>query len=330
MTQQDAQDFSFPIETLAQRWANALNQAFEQPAFAIDVGQRLWSTLRQLQRDLISDLPSFIGALLAFLATGLIAGSLRRLTIVGTRQWQADNNSKILLSRLVYGGVWVVGSIVALGVLGLDFTTLVGTLGLTSIAIGFSLRDILSNYFSGIILLASRPFRLGDQIVIKEFEGTVSQIQLRATTLVTYDGRVVYIPNQEVFTAIITNNTAAGKRRTAVNISVNYDTDINRVKEILSNTVLQVVGVEPEPKPLILVQELGTTAVQVEVRFWVDSQRLPFIEMTSEAAQAIKEALQHAGITLVTTPPQFGVIELTNAPIESSNDHKAKPEQPNE
>lgn len=102
-----------------------------------------------------------------------------------TRQWQGDDNSKILVSRVVYGGVWVVGSIVALGVLGLDFTTLLGTLGLTSVVIGFSLRDVLSNYFSGIILLASRPFRIGDQIVIKEFEGTVSHIELRATTLVT-------------------------------------------------------------------------------------------------------------------------------------------------
>lgn len=329
VTQQDAQDFNLPVETLAQKWANALNQAFEQPAFAIDVGQRLWSTLRQLQRDLISNLPSLIGALLSFLATWPIARGLRRLTIVGTRQWQADNNSKILLSRLVYTGVWVVGSVVTLGVLGLDFTTLVGTLGLTSIAVSFSLRDILSNYFSGIILLASRPFRLGDQIVIEEFEGTVSQIQLRATTLITYDGRIVYIPNQEVFTAIIINNTASGKRRTAVSVSVSYDTNINRVKEILKDTILQVVGVEPEPKPLILVQELGATAVQIEVRFWVNSQRLPFVEMTSEAAQAIKEALQQAGINLVITPLSLGVIQLKNEPIESSNHHKAKPEQPN-
>lgn len=83
--------------------------------------------MRSLQRDTISNLPSFIGTLLALLATWLIARSLRRLTFVGTRQWQGDDNSKILVSRIVYGGVWIVGSIVALGVLGLDFTTLLGT-----------------------------------------------------------------------------------------------------------------------------------------------------------------------------------------------------------
>lgn len=330
VTGQDAQDFNTTVETLARQWADELNQAFEQPPFVIDVGQRLWSTLRSFQRDTISNLPSFIGTLLALLATWLIARSLRRLTFVGTRHWQGDDNSKILVSRVVYGGVWVVGSIVALGVLGLDFTTLLGTLGLTSVVIGFSLRDVLSNYFSGIILLASRPFRLGDQIVIKEFEGTVSQIELRATTLVTYDGRVVYIPNQEVFTAVITNNTVSGKRRTSVMIGITYDTDINTVKKILNNTVLKVVGVEPEPTPIVLVRELGATTVNIEVRFWVNSQRLPFIEMTSLAAQAIKESLQQAEIKLAAIP-QIKVIQLTNNsnhPDNSAN-HEANIEQSN-
>ena len=330
VTQQDAQDFNLTVETLAGQWADELNQAFEQPPLVIDVGQRLWITLRSFQRDTISNLPSFIGALLALVATWLIARSLRRLTLVGTRQWQGDDNSKILVSRVVYGGVWVVGSIVALGVLGLDFATLLGTLGLTSVVIGFSLRDVLSNYFSGIILLASRPFRLGDQIVIKEFEGTVRQIELRATTLVTYDGRVVYIPNQEVFSAVITNNTVSGKRRTSVTVGVTYDTDINTVKKILNDTVLKVAEVEPEPKPITLVRELGTSTVNLEVRFWVNSQRLPFIEMTSLAAQAIKEALQQAEIKLIAIP-QIEVIQLTNNSnhTDNSDNHEASTEQSN-
>ena len=167
-------------------------------------------------------------------------------------------------------------------------------------------------------MLASRPFRIGDQIVIKEFEGTVSQIELRATTLVTYDGRVVYIPNQEVFSAVITNNTVSGKRRTSVMIGITYDTDINTVKKIMNDTVLKVAGVELEPKPITLVRELGTSTVNIEVRFWVNSQRLPFIEMTSEAAQAIKESLQQAEIKL-TTIPQIKVIQLTNNSKHTDN-----------
>lgn len=300
VTQQDAQDFNLPVETLAQKWANQLARAFEKPPLVIDIWQRLYRTARQFQRDTIDNLPSFLGAFLALITTWIIAASIRRLTLFTSQQWEVDSNSKILVSRLVYGSVWVMGTVVTLGVLGLDFATLVGTLGLTSVAIGFSLRDILSNYFSGIVLLTSHPFRLGDQILIKEFEGTVTQIQLRATTLKTYDGRVVSIPNQEVFKAIITNNTACTHRRSSIMIGIDYESDITRTKQIINDAVLKVEGVEAEPKPDILVRELAASTVNIEVRFWVNSRRLPFLEISSQVAQSIKEELMQAGIEMPT------------------------------
>ncbi|WP_337885281.1 mechanosensitive ion channel family protein [Fischerella thermalis] len=324
VTQQDTQDFNLPVETLAQQWANQLARAFEQPPLAIDVGQRLYSTMRQFQRNTIDNLPSFLGTLLALIATWIIAASLRRLTLFGSQHWEVDRNSKILVSRLVYGSVWVIGTVVALGVLGLDFATLVGTLGLTSVAIGFSLRDILSNYFSGIILLASRPFRLGDQIVIQEFEGTVTQIQLRATTLKTYDGRIVYIPNQEVFSAIITNNTACTHRRSSIMVGIDYGSDITRAKQIINDAVLGVEGVEPDPKPDILVRKLAASTVNIEVRFWVNSRRLPFLEMTSQVAQAIKEALMQAGVEM---PTDIYTVRLRGLPELIDNHHVNYDEQ---
>ncbi|MEA5579948.1 mechanosensitive ion channel family protein [Nodularia harveyana UHCC-0300] len=300
VTKQDAEDFNLDVETLGQWWAKQLIQAFQQPPLAIDVGQRLLSTLRKFQRESIDNLPSFLGMLLVVIATGIIAASMRHLTLSATQYWEVDRNSKILVSRLVYGFIWVIGSIVALGVLGLDFATLLGTLGLTSVAIGFSLKDILSNYFSGVILLVSRSFHLGDQIVIKEFEGTVTQIQLRATTLKTYDGRVVYIPNQEVFSAVITNNTASTIRRNSIIVGIDYDADITKAKRIINDAVLGIYGIEKEPKPDILVRELGASTVNIEVRCWVNSRRLPFLETTSLMAQAIKEALEKAEINMPT------------------------------
>jgi small conductance mechanosensitive channel len=300
VTQQDSQDFNLPVESLAQQWADQLNQAFEQPPLAIDVGQRLYSTVRQFQRDVIDQLPALIGAVLVVIVTGLLAASVRHLMMTGARHWEVDHNSKVLVSRLGYGAVWLLGTIVALGVLGLDFATLVGTLGLTSVAIGFSLRDVLSNYFSGIVLLASRPFRLGDQIVLSDYEGTVTQIQLRATTIRTYDGRTVYIPNQEVFNSSIVNNTTATIRRSAFMVGIDFGADVDRAKQVMREAVLGTTGVEPDPPPEILVRELGTSAVKIEVRVWVNSRRLSFLESTSRAAQAVKEALQQAQISMPT------------------------------
>jgi small conductance mechanosensitive channel len=300
VTQQDAQDFNEPVDELAQQWAIALNQAFDEQPLAIDVGQRLYGTVRQFQRDLIDQLPAILGALLMILFTLLLSASFRRLTLVASQHWEVDYNSRTLVSRIVYGSIWVLGTIVALGILGLDFATLIGTLGLTSVAIGFSLRDILSNYFSGIILLASRPFRVGDQIVIKEYEGTVKQIQLRATTLATYDGRVIYIPNQEVFTASIVNNTASEIRRSSLMVGIDYGADINRAKQLIEEATLQVDSIVADPPIEILVRELASSVVKIEVRFWVNSRRLPFLESTSQVAQAIKEAMEQSGIELPT------------------------------
>lgn len=300
VTRQDAEDFNLDVETLGQWWAKQLNQAFEQPPLVIDVGQRLFSTLRKFQQETIDNLPSFLGMLLVVITTGLIAASMRHVTLTGAQHWEVDRNSKILVSRLVYGLVWVIGAIVALGVLGLDFATLLGTLGLTSVAIGFSLKDILSNYFSGVVLLVSRPFRLGDQIVIQDFEGTVTQIQLRATTVKTYDGRVVYIPNQAVFSAIIINNTASNIRRNSITFGIDYKADITKVKEVINDAVLSLPEIEKEPKPDILVRQLAPSTVNIEVRCWVNSRRLPFLEATSLMAQAIKEALEEAEINMPT------------------------------
>lgn len=313
ITQQDAQDFNLPVEILAQQWADELTEAFDQPPLAIDVGQRLYSTMRQFLRDAIDQLPALIGALLVIALTWAFAASMRRVVLAGAGRWEIDHNSKVLVSRLGYGAVWVLGTIVALGVLGLDFAALFGTLGLTSVAIGFSLRDVLSNYFSGIILLASRPFRLGDQIVIKEYEGTVTQIQLRATRIKTYDGRTVYIPNQEVFNASIVNNTMVKIRRSEITIGIDYEADIQTAQRIIEDVLRHTEGVEADPLPEVLVWELGANAVKLQVRIWVSSRRQLFLESTSRAAIAIKEALQAAGIPMLT---EIYTIRLQDQPSD--------------
>ena len=311
VTQKDAQDFGVGVVGLAQQWATALNRAFDEPPLAIDVGQRLYSTIRQFQRDSIDRLPTILGALLTVLLTMFLASSIKRITLAASDHWEIDYNSKTLVSRVVHSSIWVFGSIVALGVLGLNFATLVGTLGLTSVAIGFSLRDILSNYFSGIILLVSRPFRVGDQIIIQDFEGTVTYIQLRATTLITYDGRTILIPNLQVFTTIIINNTAAELRRSSLMIGIDYDVDIASVKETIQQAAMGVDSIVAQPPVEILVRELATNEVKLEVRFWVSSQRLSFLESTSQVAQSIKEAMKASGIERTN---EVYTVQLQNTP----------------
>ncbi|MEO1132931.1 MAG: mechanosensitive ion channel family protein [Cyanobacteria bacterium J06639_1] len=313
VTDQDAEDFGTDRATLARRRADRLSEAFVQPPLWVDVSQRVNGTVRQLGQDAIASLPSLLGGALVVLVTWGTAATVRHIAFRWAQRTEGDRSSEILIGRLCYGGVWVVGSAIALGVAGLDFGALLGALGLTSVAIGFSLKDVLSNYISGVILLAARPFRLKDQIAIGDYEGTVTQIQLRATTLQTYDGRTVYIPNQEVFQASIINNTAAASIRSSVVVGIDYDAEIGSAIATIVQALATIPAIQqrdPAP-PKVLVRELAASTVNLEVRFWVDSRRAEFLDTTSQAARAIKEALQQARIDM---PTEIYTLVFRNSP----------------
>lgn len=300
VTEQDAQDFGLSLEALAEDWADRIKQAMEKPPVAIDVVQRLNGTVRQLGKDAVNSIPALIGVLIVIMATWLLAKGVRYSAFRWAQQTEGDRSTEVLIGRLGYGGVWIAGAVVALGVWGIDFATMLGALGLTSVAIGFSLKDVLSNYISGVILLAARPFHIGDQVVIEGYEGTITQVQLRSTTLKTYDGRMIYIPNQEVFQASITNNTAASYLRSSVIVGIDYDANIARARQVVVDAISALDEVQPDPIPEVLVRELAASTVNLEVRFWVDSRRLGFLETTSLVTQVIKEALQEDAIEMPT------------------------------
>lgn len=323
VTNQDAQDFGLPLETLAQDWADRLEKALHKPPVAIDAAQRLNGTVRQIARDTIGSIPALIGVLIVILFTWIVAKIVRYSGFRWAQRTEGDRSTEILIGRLCYGGIWVAGTVIALGVWGIDFATMLGALGLTSVAIGFSLKDVLSNYISGVILLSARPFHIGDQVVINGFEGTITQVQLRSTTLKTYDGRMVYIPNQEVFQASITNNTASKHLRSSVFVGIDYDADIVEAREVIVKAVAKSKRVQPEPLPEVLVHELAASTVNLEVRFWVDSRRAGFLETTSIVAQSVKEALQENNIEM---PTEIYTLLLKDVPeAMKSNANGAKP-----
>jgi len=319
VTEQDAQDFGLPLQELAEDWTTRLGKSFDKPPIAIDAAQRLNSTVRQLGRDTISSIPALIGVLAVILFTWIIAKIVRYSGFRWAQRTEGDHSTEILVGRLCYGGVWVAGTIIALGVWGIDFATMLGALGLTSVAIGFSLKDVLSNYISGVILLSARPFHNGDQVVINGYEGTITQVQLRSTTLKTYDGRMVYIPNQEVFQASITNNTASKYLRSSVFVGIDYDADIVEAREVIVQAVSTHKRVQPDPAPEVLVHELAASTVNLEVRFWVDSRRAGFLETTSIVAQSVKEALQENKIEM---PTEIYTLLLKDVPEEFKNNGK--------
>jgi small conductance mechanosensitive channel len=163
----------------------------------------------QLQQGLRVAVPLVFEGLLVLLAFWLVASIGRRLIALTAPRVKADTSVVLLLSRLYYYGVLIFGAITALGTAGLDVRALVAGLGLTGFALGFALKDVLSNFVSGVMLLAYRPFHIGDVIEMGEFAGKIESVRIRDTLVRGTDGRLIIIPNTKLITEVVINHSDA-------------------------------------------------------------------------------------------------------------------------
>jgi len=308
VTQTDAQDSLLPsTSALATQWAQAIDTALQQAAarretdrgrFIADVQGSIANAVGNVGESLLTIIPRALASLLVLGLFWLIARLVRWATVQTLCRFATEPTIQNLIKQVAYYAVWVLGFIVAVDALGFDPQAVATGLGLTGLALGFALREVISNFVSGIVILALRPFRIGDQIIVGETEGSVERIELRATQMLTYDGRRVLVPNAEVFTARITNNTASPMRRAEVDLYLSYDVDLVQALRVIRMATKQTSGVLEAPDVLVLVLELDPDAVTVQVRFWADSRRADFVATMSAVRQAIIANLQAAGIAL--------------------------------
>ena len=226
---------------------------------------------------------------------------------------------RYLLVQVGHALVWAIGLAVALSAMGLDPQSVATGLGLTGVALGFALKDILSNLVSGLLILGMGFFKIGDQIVVGDTEGTVERIELRATHIRNYDGRLVLVPNAEVFTSRITNNTASPLRRAAIIVYIEYRQDIDRVLSLVLESVRRVEGVAADPAPAVSVIDLTPEAVKIEARIWTDSRRSDFVNTAASARRAVLNALVAAGIALPNPRRRVVTMSLPEDETKSPN-----------
>ena len=179
---------------------------------------------------------------------------------------------------------------------GLRLGDIIATLGLSSVAIGFAFQDIFKNFLSGILILIQRPFRIDDQIVIGDYEGTVERIDIRTTKIRTYGGERVLVPNSEVYTSAIVVKTAYSKRRTDLAVGVDYNTSLPEAKQILQRTIERVEGVLNKPDPEIDLVGFGDSSIDFVVRYWTKPRQAQVRAAQTGAIIAIKKAFDAANI----------------------------------
>jgi small-conductance mechanosensitive channel len=254
-----------------------------------------------MTNSLIVLLPNLVLALIVFAIFWFGARGLKSLVRRLTRRHRQARNLGLVLGRLSQGVVILIGLFVALSIVIPSFKAgdLVQLLGISGVAFGFAFRDILQNFLAGILILLTEPFQLDDQIVFRNFEGTVENIQTRATTIKTYDGRRVVVPNSELFTNSVTVNTAWENRRLQYDVGIGYGDDIDRAKQLIMEAIANLEDVLKEPSPDVLVMELAESTVNIRVRWWINPpRRAEALDTRDKVLTAIKNKLTANGIDL--------------------------------
>jgi small conductance mechanosensitive channel len=237
-----------------------------------------------------------LGALAIMLAAWFLARWAARAVRAGLERARFDVTLTKFIAGMTRYLVLIIGLITCLGVFGVNITAFAAMLGAGGLAIGLGFQGALSNLAAGIMLLVTRPFKVGDAVVIEGFSGIVDEIELFSTRLNTYDNRHIIMPNSSIFGKVIENATYNATRRADISIGVSYDADIDRTREVLSQAILQVPGVLKDPAPAIALDKLGASSVDWVVRAWCRTTDLGSVK--DGLVRQLKLSLDDAGISI--------------------------------
>lgn len=233
------------------------------------------------------------------LAVGYIANKISNMMIRrGVEKRGGDQHAAHTAMKVSGYIIYTLTFVAVLGAFGVPASALGASVGLIGLGLSFALKDIIANFISGLMIMVSRPFKIGDQIKAGGEEGTVQDIRIRATDVRTYDGRRVIIPNSQLYSNIVINNTAYDLRRFEVIVGIGYEDDIERAKELAWEALDNSETVESDPEPQVLVNELGGSSVNLKLRGWTNSQRAGLVQASSEVTQKVKERYDEEGIDI--------------------------------
>ena len=257
-------------------------------------------SLDELLKSVIQTIPAFLTAIIIIFLTRYFSGFVQKVAKrVGERALKSSS-LKILLNKACLVGTWVFGILFACVVAfpGFDLGDIISTLGLGSVAIGFAFQDIFKNFLAGILLLLEEPFRIGDEVIIDEYQGIVEHIDIRTTQIRTYEGEKVLLPNSSVFTNAVKVRTAYAARRSDLAVGVDYDTDLSQAEAILIRTIKKVEGVLSNPAPNIDLVNFGDSSIDFVVRYWTLPPQKEVRKVQTSAIKAIKKMFDRENIVI--------------------------------
>ena len=265
-----------------------------------EVMQKSWGkmTLQQL-------LTSLLILIVCLIAVKLIMALLRRLT--------GKSKMDDRVRRYILGGIkamlYVVTILIVAQSLGIPVTSLIALVSVFGLAVSLAIQDVLSNVASGMVILFSKPFAIGDYIATTDGEGDVVEISLTHTKLDTYGGQRVMLPNKAVVAGKIINYSARGIRRIDHAITASYDDSTEAVRAACLRAVEHTPNVLADPAPAVVVTAYKESAVEYHVRFWTDIAH--FWDAYSFSLEEIRRCFAEDGVTMTYNHLNVHILDKT-------------------
>lgn len=236
---------------------------------------------------------------IAFLCIGFsLIKVIRRIVKKSLKRAGADVGVIQFLDSFIKVGLYIILGFMVAGGFGLDAASVVAVVGSAGVAVGLALQGSLSNFAGGVLILLLKPFKVGDYI--KEDsqgnEGTVTEIQMFYTKLLTYDGKTVVLPNGTLANTSLVNVTAANFRRLDVTVGISYDSDIKKAKAVLNRLINENPLVLQDKDKVVVVDDLGDSAVVMAVKCHVKTE--DYWTLRGQLLENIKLCFDEEGIAI--------------------------------
>lgn len=242
-----------------------------------------------------------------YAAWRLLALILRRVL----KRIDLDETAKIFVMRILQYVLLTVGAVNALASMGVDTGSVLASLGIVGVAVGFAARDAFSNLISGLLIFLDRPFVIGDIVEIGGEYGRVTQITLRSTRIVTSDGKMLAVPNADVINKIVASYTNFPHLRLDLPITIGVDEDIPRVRHLLLSIVEGDSDYLKDPSPEVVVSQLNDYNIELILRVWLDDER-QHVPKRFALREEMYETLRSAGVDMPYQTIQLAPVKIEN------------------
>jgi len=237
-----------------------------------------------------------IAAIVIFIVGRWVAKGVAKLIRRVMSKSGTDETLVKFVGSMVYIAMLAFVIIAALNQLGIQTTSFIAVLGAAGLAIGLALQGSLGNFAAGILMIIFKPFKVGDFIEGAGTTGTVEEIQIFTTQLITPDNKTIIVPNAKMTGDNITNYTVKGTRRVDFVFGIGYDDDIDKARSIIKEIIDQDERVLKDPEPLIVISELADSSVNFTVRAWTTAD--DYWSFYFDTTEKVKKQFDAQGVSI--------------------------------